>query len=102
MMMKISNNNKAATYTLTTTAAGLACMLMLAKPSLSSAQEEQQEQVTPFIPFDLENCGLVQTIEDVPQRAVTMNQGATEVMLALGLEGSMVGHAWLDDEIWPE
>jgi len=31
-----------------------------------------------------------------------MNQGATELMLALGLEGSMVGTAYLDDAIWPK
>ena len=31
-----------------------------------------------------------------------MNQGTTEVMLALGLEDSMVGTAYLDDYIWPE
>ena len=30
-----------------------------------------------------------------------MNQGTTEVMLALGLEDSMVGTAYLDDYIWP-
>jgi iron complex transport system substrate-binding protein len=29
-------------------------------------------------------------------------QGATEVMLALGLQDKMVGTAYLDDDIWPE
>merc|ERR1719253_2052886 len=30
-----------------------------------------------------------------------MNQGATEFLLAMGLEDSMVGTAYLDDAIWP-
>lgn len=30
-----------------------------------------------------------------------MNQGATEFLLAMGLEDSMVGTAYLDDYIWP-
>lgn len=34
-----------------------------------------------------------------PKRAVTMNQSATEIMLALGLHGVMVGTAFLDDSI---
>jgi len=31
-----------------------------------------------------------------------MNQGATELMLALGLHNQMVGTAYLDDYIWPK
>lgn len=53
-------------------------------------------------PFTLENCGLSYTYETSPKRAVTMNQGATEIMLALGLAGKMVGTAYLDDKILPE
>ena len=52
-------------------------------------------------PYSLENCGIVQSIPDAPTKAVTLNQGATEVLLALGLEGSMAGHAYIDDIIWP-
>ncbi|MEK4030425.1 ABC transporter substrate-binding protein [Pseudobacillus sp. FSL P4-0506] len=37
-----------------------------------------------------------------PKRAVALNQHATEIMLALGLEDSMVGTAYLDDRILPE
>jgi hypothetical protein len=32
------------------------------------------------------NCGVQSRIKSSPQRAVTMNQGATKVMLALGLD----------------
>jgi iron complex transport system substrate-binding protein len=46
-----------------------------------------------------ESCGLPITIDDVPSRAITLNQQATEVMLALGLEDQMAGTAYLEDEI---
>ena len=47
------------------------------------------------------NCGIKHTLTQVPQRVVTLYQGATEFMLAMGLEDHMVGTAWLDDTIWP-
>jgi len=53
-------------------------------------------------PVGISNCGVSNWIEASPERAVTMNQGATEVLLALGLEDRMAGTAYLDDEIWPE
>jgi iron complex transport system substrate-binding protein len=49
----------------------------------------------------VQNCGMTRTLTSVPTRAITMNQGATEFMLAMGLHGSMVGTAYLDDAIWP-
>ncbi|MEU8276431.1 ABC transporter substrate-binding protein [Microbispora bryophytorum] len=42
------------------------------------------------------------TYKQPPRRAVTLNQHATEIMLALGLEKSMVGTAYLDDKVLPE
>lgn len=54
-------------------------------------------------PLTIENCGLRITYDRAPEKAVTLNQGATEVMLALGLEDRMVGTAYLDDpEIDPQ
>ncbi|MCF4099226.1 ABC transporter substrate-binding protein [Maritalea mediterranea] len=50
-------------------------------------------------PLTYESCGQTVSIEDVPQRAITLNQQATEVMLALGLEDHMVGTAYLEDQI---
>lgn len=46
-----------------------------------------------------ESCGQPIIIEEIPTRAITLNQQATEVMLALGLEEHMVGTAYLEDEI---
>lgn len=45
------------------------------------------------------NCGTDHSYDAVPTRAITLNQQATEVMLALGLEGAMVGTAYMDDAI---
>ncbi|MEC0332735.1 ABC transporter substrate-binding protein [Paenibacillus macerans] len=51
---------------------------------------------------ELENMGEKLSFPEAPKRAITLNQHATEVMLALGLESSMVGTAYLDDSILPE
>lgn len=53
-------------------------------------------------PLVVQNCGVETTFERPPRRAVSMNQHATEVMLALGLEESMAGTAYLDDAVLPE
>ncbi|WP_405547610.1 ABC transporter substrate-binding protein [Streptomyces phaeochromogenes] len=53
-------------------------------------------------PVTMSNCGVKTTYQRPPQRAVSLNQHATEVMLALGLEKSMVGTGYLDDKILPE
>ncbi|KUI05796.1 ABC transporter substrate-binding protein [Mycobacterium sp. IS-3022] len=53
-------------------------------------------------PVTVTNCGITTTYERPPRRAVALNQHAIETMLALGLEGSMVATAFLDDQILPE
>ncbi|WP_281281828.1 ABC transporter substrate-binding protein [Propioniferax innocua] len=50
----------------------------------------------------LSSCGLDLTFDQVPTRAVTLEQGATEMMLALGLGDSMVGTSYLTDAVAPE
>ncbi|MCL7381424.1 ABC transporter substrate-binding protein [Streptomyces sp. 35G-GA-8] len=55
----------------------------------------------PGFPYTVTNCGVKTTYQAPPKRVVTMNQHVTEVMLALGLEKSLVGTAWLDDRILP-
>lgn len=45
----------------------------------------------------LENCGRTITLDAPPQRAVSLNQGSTEILLSLGLADRMVGTAtWTD------
>ncbi|MFB4164091.1 ABC transporter substrate-binding protein [Alteribacillus sp. JSM 102045] len=41
-------------------------------------------------------------LEEPPDRAISLNQHVTEIMLALGLEDRMVGTAYLDDSIHPD
>lgn len=56
-------------------------------------------------PLTITSCGFESTLEAQPTRAITMNQGATEVMLALGLSDHLAGTAYLDDEVpdkWKE
>ncbi|WP_044477923.1 ABC transporter substrate-binding protein [Paenibacillus antibioticophila] len=69
-----------------------------ASPSNSSATPPAGGEA----PVELENMGEKLRFPEAPKRAVTLNQHATEVMLALGLESSMVGTAYLDDRILPE
>ncbi|WP_215449704.1 ABC transporter substrate-binding protein [Streptomyces sp. ATCC 21386] len=45
----------------------------------------------------LDNCGEKVTVKAPPKRAVSLNQGTTEIMLSLGLADRMVGTAtWTD------
>ena len=48
------------------------------------------------------NCHMSFDVTNPPQRAVSLNQGTTEMLLGLGLEDRMSGTAYLDDAIWPE
>ncbi|QEU77453.1 ABC transporter substrate-binding protein [Streptomyces subrutilus] len=52
-------------------------------------------------PYTVTNCGVSSTYQAPPKRAVTMNQHATEILLALGLEDRVVGSAYLDDAVLP-
>jgi iron complex transport system substrate-binding protein len=53
-------------------------------------------------PVTVTNCGVTTTFERPPTRAVALNQHAIENLLALGLEKSIRGTAYLDDQILPE
>ncbi|WP_305093907.1 ABC transporter substrate-binding protein [Prescottella sp. R16] len=52
--------------------------------------------------ISLQNCGRTVTLDGPAQRAVTLNQGATESALAMGAQEQMVGTAYLDDTIAPQ
>lgn len=58
------------------------------------------EKDTPSEVVVVENEGMKQEYTKAPTKAVSLNQHVTEIMLALGLEESMVGTAYLDDEIY--
>jgi len=75
-----------------------ALLLAACNSDEESAKVVETEQSTDIV--TIENEGITIVSEQAPTKAVTVNQHATEVMLALGLEDSMVGTAYLDDVIY--
>ncbi|MET7753994.1 ABC transporter substrate-binding protein [Streptomyces sp. NPDC005389] len=78
-----------------------AALLPLLAACSAPATETPAAKTAPGFPYTVSNCGVKTTFKAPPKRAVTMNQHVTEVMLALGLEKSLVGTAYLDDAILP-
>lgn len=74
-------------------------------PTGESAAATSGEGATSY-PLLYENCGTEVTVEQPPERAASLNQSATEFMIALGLTDRMVGTAYqtmpVDDEISDE
>ncbi|GAB3125638.1 ABC transporter substrate-binding protein [Tsukamurella serpentis] len=52
-------------------------------------------------PVTVTTCDFSSEIRSRPERIVTLNQGATEVALALGVADRMAGTAYLDDAVTP-
>ena len=52
-------------------------------------------------PVTYSSCGVSHRLTQTPTSVVTMTQGTTEILLAMGLADKMVGTAYLDDAIWP-
>ncbi|MFC9789310.1 ABC transporter substrate-binding protein [Rhodococcus sp. NPDC127528] len=50
----------------------------------------------------LQNCGRTVTLRGPADRAVTLNQGATETALSIGAQARMAGTAYLDDTVAPQ
>lgn len=63
--------------------------------------EQTAEASTGGFPVKVSSCGHDSTLSEPPDRVVTLNQGATEVVLALGLGDHLAGTAYLDDTIAP-
>ncbi|MFJ8248299.1 ABC transporter substrate-binding protein [Peribacillus asahii] len=61
----------------------------------SNVKEDTENEVT------IVNNDITTVYTEAPKRAISLNQHVTEIMLALGLEESMVGTAYLDDKISP-
>ncbi|WP_244438720.1 ABC transporter substrate-binding protein [Mycolicibacterium septicum] len=55
----------------------------------------------PGYPLTVQNCGRQVMIDAPPQRAVSLNQGSTEILLSLGLADRMVGTATWTDPVRP-
>ncbi|MFH9609295.1 ABC transporter substrate-binding protein [Streptomyces sp. NPDC017448] len=94
--------------TLALTAAALlplaltACSSGATDPSGGPATGDKAAAKSEGFPYTVKNCGVTTTYKAPPKRVVTMNQHVTEIMLELGLTGSLVGTAYLDDQVLPK
>lgn len=83
--------------------ASLALTIALVLTACNTEKNSEQANVDSEEPSEIitiENEGLKIDYTKAPTRAISINQHVTEVMLSLGLEDSMVGTAYLDDEIY--
>ncbi|PZE37873.1 MULTISPECIES: ABC transporter substrate-binding protein [unclassified Curtobacterium] len=74
----------------------------LALTGCANSSASGRSSTTPSAGSTLTSCGMQLTVPAPPERAVTLEQGATEVMLALGLQDRMVGTSYLTDAVAPE
>lgn len=73
-----------------------ASLVVLTACGQPSAPAERGQTAAGF-PITVQNCGRDVVIDTPPQRAVSLNQGSTEILLSLGLADRMVGSAtWTD------
>ncbi|MFD3746108.1 ABC transporter substrate-binding protein [Nocardia sp. NPDC058633] len=88
--MRISLRHLGAVLTTTATLFALGC----------STEADPVDGTRPGaigFPLTLQNCGRAVTVDAPPRRAVSLNQGSTEILLSLGLADRMVGTAtWTD------
>ena len=82
---------------LSTIAAAAAALVLAGCAGAPEADRAAEATDDPAFAVDVTSCGHTSTLDAAPERAVTLNQGATEVLLALGLEDRMAGTAYLDD-----
>lgn len=71
-------------------------------PDGDAATGEKAAAKSDGFPYTVKNCGVTTTFQAPPKRVVTMNQHVTEIMLELGLKKSLVGTAFLDDQVLPK
>ncbi|GAA2285092.1 ABC transporter substrate-binding protein [Streptomyces ruber] len=74
-----------------------AALLALAALVLSACGSGEAADPADTAAVSLTNCGHTVRVDAPPERAVSLNQGTTEIMLSLGLADRMVGTAtWTD------
>ncbi|MFC3994398.1 ABC transporter substrate-binding protein [Nocardiopsis sediminis] len=78
------------------TAALLLAPLTACGPGTGTGTDGAPQEAAGY-PRTVDDCGRDVTVEAPPQRAVSLNQGATEILLSLGLADRMAGTAtWTD------
>lgn len=82
---------------------GLAALLALtgcAEGSVPAAETaEPAAPAASAYPLTVENCGTEVTVEKAPEKVLTIKSTSTEMLLALGLEDRLIGHAFPDGPI---
>ncbi|CAM3226434.1 ABC transporter substrate-binding protein [Nocardioides dubius] len=79
--------------------------VIVAGLALSACAGSPEDDATPAsaaddrFPVEVTSCGHTSTITAEPSKVVTLNQGATEVVLALDLADQLAGTAYLDDAV---
>lgn len=68
-------------------------------PSATGGEGQGQENAGSSFPLTVENCGTEVVVENSPQRAVSLNQSATEILIALGVEDRIVGTAYQNQPV---
>lgn len=79
--------------------------IAVSQPAAEQTEEKpapEQEAAPAYTPATIENCGFSITYDKPPQRAISLSQQSTELMLALGLQDSMVGTSFLRDSVPPD
>ncbi|MFD7199422.1 ABC transporter substrate-binding protein [Streptomyces sp. NPDC059893] len=72
-------------------------LVLAACGSRGSARTSAAQESTAGYPVVLDNCGTRVEVKAAPRRAVSLDQGSTEIMLALGLGDRMAGTGtWTD------
>ncbi|MCQ9131466.1 ABC transporter substrate-binding protein [Streptomyces hilarionis] len=75
----------------------LASAVLLTACGSSGNSAEPEKSSAAGYPVTLDNCGHETTLKAAPKRAVSLNQGTTEILLSLGLADRMAGTAtWTD------
>lgn len=76
----------------------LASVLLLTACGSSGAEDVKPEMTSAAgYPVTFDNCGHKVIVKSAPKRAVSLNQGTTEILLSIGLADRMAGTAtWTD------
>ncbi|GGE92980.1 putative F420-0 ABC transporter substrate-binding protein [Mycetocola zhadangensis] len=77
-------------------AASLLAVSACASPAASVSPSKTATPETAGYPLTLDNCGTELTIEKAPERVLSIKSTTTEMLLALGLEDSLIGRAFPD------
>ena len=77
-------------------------LLLAASLCLAACSTTDEQSADPAAVGPIENCGEQVTVEETPERIVSLNQGSTEILLALGLGERIVGTATWTDPVLEE